>query len=135
MPVAIPPTITDESAPFWAAAREGRFLVERCTACGRHVFPMCGVCCDCGSRDLEMFDVTGAGEVYSLTVNHQQWMPGMERPFGIALVSFPDAPGVRLIGWVAEEHLDAIGIGVPVTLEFATTAGGDPIPTFRPGHA
>ena len=36
-----------ESKPFWEAAKEGRFLIKRCTACGEaHWYPriMCPYC-------------------------------------------------------------------------------------------
>ena len=34
------PTIEAETRPFWDAVKEGRFLIRRCTACGRaHHYP------------------------------------------------------------------------------------------------
>ena len=34
------PAVTVESQPFWDAAAEGRFLIKRCTACGKaHWYP------------------------------------------------------------------------------------------------
>lgn len=93
---------------------------------------MCGVCRSCGSRELHLEEVTGPAVVYSVTINHQPWMPGMERPFGIVLAEFPEVPSVRLLGWVAEQHLDRVAIGDTLALEFRTTAGGEPIPVFRP---
>ena len=28
------PTVTDDSAPFWEAARDGRLVAQRCAGCG-----------------------------------------------------------------------------------------------------
>ncbi len=36
-----------ETAPFWEAARQGKFMIKRCTACGEpHYFPrsICPFC-------------------------------------------------------------------------------------------
>ena len=39
--------------------------------------------------------VPGRGSIYSLTVNYQRWLPGLEVPNAIVLVEFPEHPGVR----------------------------------------
>lgn len=129
-PAGIPPRITPENRRFYAAAGEGRLVVERCTACCQLLFPPRGVCRACGSRAVEDHEVTGPGIVYSCTVNHQPWMPGMEVPYGLALVEFPSSPGVRLLGWVDGAEVDELKVGAPVTLRFVPGPGGTPVPAF-----
>lgn len=97
-PPGIPPSVTEETEVFWAAAAEGRLLVERCTDCAAESFPPYGVCRTCRSRSTEPVEVTGPGRVYSLTVNHQRWLPGLEVPYALVLVEFDDHPGVRVFG-------------------------------------
>ena len=96
--VGIPPAITEETAPFWTAAADGRLLVEHCDACGADSFPPRGMCRTCRSRDVGWVEVTGPGTVYSYTVNHQRWLPDLEVPYAIVLVEFADHPGVRVVG-------------------------------------
>ena len=96
--VGIPPAVTDETAGFWAAAAEGRLEVERCTDCGAESFPPRGICPACRGRSLEPHQIVGPGRVYSLTVNHQRWLPDLEVPYAIVLVEFDDHPGVRVVG-------------------------------------
>ena len=43
------PAVNVESKPFWDAAAEGRFLIKRCTACGKaHWYPR-AICPFCAS--------------------------------------------------------------------------------------
>jgi uncharacterized OB-fold protein len=128
--VGIPPAVTEETAPFWQAAEEGRLLVERCTACGAESFPPRGVCRACRSRSTAPVEVTGSGEVYSLTVNHQRWLPGLEVPYAVVLVEFPGHPGVRVVGRLRGCPPDEAAIGMAVEVGFEPGPGGFAIPSF-----
>jgi uncharacterized protein len=128
--VGVPPAVTEETAPFWQAAGEGRLLVERCTACDAESFPPRGICRTCRSRATTMVEVTGRGEVYSLTVNHQRWLPDLEVPYAIVLVEFPDHPGVRVAGRLRGCPPEDAAIGMPVDVGFEPGPGGFAIPSF-----
>jgi len=126
----IPPASTEETAPFWAAAAEGRLVVERCTACGAESHPPRGMCRSCRCRDLAWVEVTGEGVVYSYTVNHQRWLPDLEVPYAVVLVEFPDHPGVRITGRLRGVEPDAVHIGMRVAVGFEPGPGGVAIPSF-----
>lgn len=126
----IPPAVTEETAPFWAAARAGRLVVERCTACGAESFPLYGICRQCRSRAVEVVDVTGPGRIYSYTINHQRWLPDMEVPFAIVLVEFPDHPGVRVVGRLRGIEPQDVAIGMEVAVGFEEGPGGFSVPSF-----
>jgi uncharacterized OB-fold protein len=128
--VGIPPAVTEETAKFWDAARDGRLLVERCTACGAESFPPRGICRVCRSRATTMVEVTGRGRVYSYTVNYQRWMPDLEVPYAIALVEFPDHPGVRVAGRVRGRDPEAVTIDMDVDVGFEPGPAGYMIPSF-----
>ncbi|WP_084692147.1 Zn-ribbon domain-containing OB-fold protein [Parafrankia elaeagni] len=128
--VGIPPAVTDESAAYWAAAAEGRLLVEHCGACGAESFPPYGICRSCRGRATAPVEVTGRGVVYSLTVNHQRWMPGLEVPYALVLVEFPDHPGVRVFGRLRGCEPEEAAIGMAVDVGFEPGPGGCAIPSF-----
>jgi uncharacterized OB-fold protein len=128
--VGIPPAVSEESEPFWAAAREGRLLVQRCTACGAQSFPPRGICRSCRSRDTEPVEVIGPGVVYSFTVNYQRWLPDLDVPYAIVLVEFPDHPGVRIPGRLRGCAPEDTAIGMIVQVGFEPGPGGHAVPSF-----
>lgn len=128
--VGIPPGVTEETEAFWAAAQEGRLVVQRCSACGAESFPPRGICRSCHSRDVAPAEITDRGEVYSYTVNYQRWLPDLEVPYPIVLVEFPGRPGVRVTGRLRGCAPDDITIGMPVEVGFEPGPGGYAIPSF-----
>jgi uncharacterized protein len=126
----IPPAVTEETKAFWDAAAEGRLLVEKCAACGAETFPPRGACRGCRGRDMVPSQITGTGVVYSLTVNHQRWLPGLDVPFAIVLVEFPGHPGVRVTGRLRGCAPDAAFIGMTVEVGFEPGPGGFRVPSF-----
>ncbi|WP_436789809.1 Zn-ribbon domain-containing OB-fold protein [Yinghuangia sp. YIM S10712] len=128
--VGIPPVVTEESEAFWAAAAEGRLLVERCADCGAESFPHYGICRMCRGRHIEYAEVTGPGRVYSLTVNHQRWLPGLEVPYALVLAEFPDHPGVRVLGRLRGCAPEEASIGMRVDVGFEPGPGGFAVPSF-----
>jgi uncharacterized OB-fold protein len=126
----IPPAVTEETEAFWAAARDGRLLVERCTACGADSFPPRGICRACRGREPAAVEVTGPGRVYSFTVNHQRWLPGLEVPFAIVLVEFDAHPGVRVAGRLRGCAPESVHIDQPVAVGFEPGPAGFAIPSF-----
>jgi hypothetical protein len=128
--VGIPPAVTEETAAFWAAAAEGRLVVERCAACGAAMFPPRGMCRMCRGREMLAAEVTGPGRVYSYTVNYQRWLPGLEVPYAIVLVEFDEFPGVRVTGRLRGCPPEAAAIGMTVEVGFEPGPGGFAIPSF-----
>lgn len=125
--VRIEPTITPETRPFWDAAARGVFLVEQCAECGNTTFPPRGICRECGTLDPEWIEAPTDGVLYSFTVNHQEWLPGVG-VYGIGLAEFPATPGVRLLARLsAEFDLETVAVGDPVRLVFASAASGPPL--------
>jgi uncharacterized OB-fold protein len=126
----IPPAVTEETAPFWAAAREGRLVVERCASCGAESFPPRGMCRSCRGRVLGLAEVSEPGVIYSLTVNYQRWLPGLEVPYAVVLVEFPGRPGVRVAGRLRGCPPERAFIGMAVEVGFEPGPGGFAIPSF-----
>jgi len=130
MTIGIPPAVTEETAPFWAAADEGRLLVEHCTKCGADGFPPRGICRACRCRETSWAEVAGPGTVYSYTVNHQRWLPHLEVPYAVVLVEFADHPGVRVPGRLRGCAPDEAAVGMAVEVGFEPGPGGFAVPSF-----
>jgi uncharacterized OB-fold protein len=126
----IPPAVTEETHAFWDAAAEGRLVVERCAGCGTESFPPRGACRACRGRQMAPSQVTGGGVVYSLTVNHQRWLPGLAVPFCIVVVEFPLHPGVRVVGRLRGCAPEDAFIGMAVEVGFEPGPGGFAVPSF-----
>src|SRR4051794_28680740 len=86
---------TAGSAPFWAAARHGRLVVQRC-ACGAWQHPPRPFCLACGSTP-DFAPVSGRGTVYSFTVVERALVPALRPfvPYVLALIDLEE--GVRML--------------------------------------
>ena len=131
--IGIPPAVTKETEPFWAAAQEGRLVIERCSSCGAESFPPRGICRSCRVRAMVPVEITGSGRIYSFTVNYQRWLPDLEVPYAIVLVEFPEHPGVRVTGRLRGCAPDEVAIGMTVEVGFEPGPGGFAIPSFVAG--
>jgi len=128
--VGIPPAVTEETAAFWSAAKEGRLVVERCSVCGAESFPPRGMCRTCRARAMTPVEITSRGHVYSLTVNYQRWLPDLDVPYAIVLVEFPDHPGIRVVGRLRGCDPEQATIDMEVEVGFEPGPGGFAIPSF-----
>lgn len=95
-----------ESAPFWRAVHEGRFVLPSCGQCGkRHFYPR-ALCPYCRSPDVAFAPASGNGTIYAFTVNRQP--AGAEFaadvPHVIALVTLDEGPRMlsRIVGTAPE---------------------------------
>jgi uncharacterized OB-fold protein len=116
------PTPTPETEPFWGAMREGKFMIRRCTACGRsHWYPraLCPFC----FGETEWVAASGEGVIYSYSV-----MRRAPEPYAIAYVTLAEGPTMltNMVGC----DFDALCIGRKVRLAPTPTEGGPPVPTF-----
>jgi uncharacterized protein len=126
------PDITDELRPFFAAAREGRLVVERCKTCGRRRFPPRPICSECLGRESEWAPSSGRGAVVSFNVMHQVYHPGFaaEVPYAVALVELED--GGRMLSNVVDCPVEKLRIGLAVEAIFERVSDEVTLPKFRP---
>ena len=62
------PSPTPETEAFWSAAKEGKFMLRRCTACGKaHWYPR-AICPFCMSDRAEWMEASGRGKIYTFSV-------------------------------------------------------------------
>lgn len=126
------PRVTPELAPFLAAARERRLVVQRCSGCGELRFPPRELCSRCWSREAEWVPVSGRGEVFSFYWMHQVYHPGFaaEVPYAVVIVALEEGPHVlsNMVGCSREE----LRIGLPVEVTFEDASDEVTLPKFRP---
>jgi uncharacterized protein len=128
------PAMTHLTQPFWDAAKQGRFVLQRCAKCGTYNFFPKPWCIECGSRDLSWTDAKPSGTVYSFTVSRVVAMnyPGWEKelPVVMGLLDLDDGPRMyaQVIGCAPED----VSIGMRVTACFEPLGNELVIPKFRP---
>jgi uncharacterized OB-fold protein len=119
------PAINNESKPFWEAAREGRFLIKRCSACGKaHWYPRL-ICPFCSSNETVWEASPGEGAIYAFSVMYHA-----QAPFAIGYVTLDEGPAM-LTNFV-DCDLESLRIGQRVKLRLQETEGGPPVPVFAP---
>ena len=127
------PVPTPETRPFWEAARRHELSLQRCRACGRHVFYPRAACPHCFSADLEWHRTSGRGTLHTFTVVHrgQRGFP-LAAPYVIAIVELGE--GARLMTNLVGIDADPakIQIGMPVEVVFEDVSPEIALPRFRP---
>lgn len=122
---------------FFAGAREGRLMIQRCAACGTHQFALPGRdaavcrCRTCGAPRPPWIAATGDGTVVSFTV--------LPPPRRSAADTLPRVAGIVELAegpWVYAA-IDAdparLVVGLAVRAGFAPGLEPDrPVPVFRP---
>src|ERR1700710_212995 len=96
------PSPTAESRAFWTGGERGELLISRCHACGHFFHPPGPACWRCRSTDVAPEAISGRAVVAAYTVNRQNWIPGFEPPYIVAMVELNDERDVRLISNVVD---------------------------------
>lgn len=124
------PLVDDDSLGFWEAAREGRLVQCRCTACSTWL-PRPMKECPCGA-ETSFEAVSGRGTVYShIAVRHPS-VPAFAAlvPYAIALVELEEGP--RVPGIVLDAAPEDVRIGAAVDVVLTSFEGAaEPAITFR----
>ena len=126
------PEVTPALAPYFAAAREGRLVVQRCAGCGALRFPPRELCSSCLSTDVRWEPVSGRGEIFSYNVMHQIYHPAFAAavPYAVVVVKLEEGP--KLTSNLVDCPLDAIRVGMPVEVVFEPISPEVTLPKFRP---
>ena len=130
------PAITTEAKPFWEAAAQQKLMIQRCRDCHAWVWTPRPSCNECGSEKIEWTQMSGKGEVYSFTVIRQvvgraaskSFEPDI--PYVIAWVDLDEGP--RLITNVIGCPVEAVKLGMKVTVQFEKASEKVWLPKFKP---
>jgi hypothetical protein len=133
------PPVGDESGPFWDATREGRLLVQWCTACDRCVFyprAFCPYCPGASGAEgtLEWREASGRATVHAAVVERRPQAAGAAfsggEPYCIALIDLEE--GVRMMTNIVGCPPDDVHSGMPVTVRWEPLSDGRQLALFRP---
>jgi len=93
----------------WHAAEldQGRFLIQRCADCGKHVYFPRESCPHCGSAELGWVTPSGQGTVYAVTTVRRK--PEAGGDYNVSLIDLDE--GVRLMSRVENVNPLALKIG------------------------
>lgn len=92
---------------YQAELDAGRFCVQRCPQCQRHVFGPRELCPACGASPLRWVKASGLGTVYSASTVHRKAEAGGS--YNVALIDLDE--GVRMVGRVEGVAPDGVHIG------------------------
>jgi hypothetical protein len=112
---------------YHEALKSGKFQIQRCGACSRHVFFPRVVCSHCGSPELSWIAPSGKGTVYSTTVMRRKADAGGD--LNLALIDLEE--GVRMMSRVEGVAPGQVRIGMAVQARIVD-AKEQPLVVFFP---
>lgn len=112
---------------YQAELDAGRFCLQQCLQCARHVFTPRELCPHCGAGTLRWVRASGAGTVYSVSTIARQRDEGGN--YNVALIDLDE--GVRMMGRVEGIAPEDVRIGQRVQGHVAQQQGHGLV-LFRP---
>ena len=108
------PVMTEISAPFWKALKDGSIQLQQCNACHAWTFYPRRHCAHCLAHDLTWKEVSGRGTLYTFTVARIPTLPEFAGPDAQVLAVVELEQGVRINTTLVGLAPEAIKIGMPV---------------------
>ena len=106
-------------ARYQAALNEGRFIIQRCNDCSKHVFYPRMVCPHCGGASLAWVEPKGTGVVYSTTTVRRK--PEAGGDYDVSLIDLDE--GVRMMSRVEGIAPTEVKIGMRVRAKVIDNKG------------
>ena len=136
-PFRVLPQLTDHNREFWTAGARGELRFWRCGDCGFYIHPPQPICPIDHSKNLKVEAVSGRATLTTYSVNYQNWMPGPELPYIVAIIEIVEQPSLRLTTNLVNCAPEAARIGMPVRVTFEhhpDPAGDVYLPLFEPAE-
>ncbi len=97
---------------------QGKFCIQRCDDCGRHVFYPRLICPGCGSAQLGWVETSGEATVYSTSVVRQR--PDRGGDYNIVIVELAEGP--KMLSRVEGLPPTEVAIGMAVRARIVSEA-------------
>lgn len=130
-PERILPALDKDTLAYWTGGKDGHLLIYRCRDCATFVHPPVPFCPACEGENVGPEAVSGRGRIASFTVNHKQWVPGLQVPYVLALVALDEQKDVRLVTNITHCNPDEVQMDMSVEVWFEP-AEDLWVPLFRP---
>ena len=124
------PTPTPETKPYWDGAKAGKLMLQRCNQCGPYFYPR-PFCPNCFSWDVEWFEASGRGKIYSYVISHRKLQHMKELPYIIAIIELEEGPRLmsNIIG--VDPDPDRIQCDMLVQVDYVKVTDDVTLPKFR----
>jgi uncharacterized OB-fold protein len=123
------PRLDAVNKPFWAAAKENKFLLQHCPSCGDTRFPPGPVCPKCLAGEQTWVEASGKGTLESWVDMHRAYWDGYkdDLPYRVCLVRLEEGPVVvsSLV-----DKTDNLRMGAPVTVVYEAVTDEVTLPKF-----
>jgi uncharacterized OB-fold protein len=106
-------------ATFRKALAEGRFTIQQCDKCRKHVFYPRTLCNHCGSPSLTWKPAAGMGTVYSTSIERYRAEQGGDK--NIAVVELDEGP--RMLTRITDIAPAEVKIGMRVSAHIGEDSG------------
>lgn len=128
---SVPPLIVTQDNAFWfEGAKQGRLLIQRCTACGTLRQPPGPACPACRSFDWDTLESSRRATLHSYTVVDRPQDTAFTYPLAIGLADLEE--GTRLVADIADADPADLQIGMPLEVVFTEHTHGALLPQLRP---
>jgi uncharacterized OB-fold protein len=123
------PRLDTLNKPFWAATKDGKFMLQFCKDCGDTRFPPGPVCPICLSSNQDWKAASGRGTLESWVDFHRAYWDGFkgELPYRVCLVRLEEGPVVvsNLV-----DKTDNLRMGQPVQAVYEKVTDEVTLPKF-----
>jgi uncharacterized protein len=116
MATRLAPSVSPDTEFFWAALKDHKLLIQRCTDCQTLRVPPRPMCGNCQSLNWDSVESTGRGTVYSYVMPQYPPLPFFEYPYVVALIELDE--GVRIVSNLCHIAPESIVTGMPVEVFF-----------------
>jgi uncharacterized OB-fold protein len=128
-PVPVP---SEDSRPFWSAAKNHALCLQQCPACRAVRFPPAPVCPECTALAGEWTNLKGRGKIFSFVIFHRAFHKAFEGdvPYAVAVVELDEGP--RLISNIIGIAPDQIRCDMSVEVVFDDITPDCTLVKFKP---
>lgn len=130
LPPHLAPARTGVWRAWWEGAARGELRLPRCRTCASYQWPPRRHCATCESTAIDWVAASGRGIVHTFTVvrqAHEPWFSARV-PYVVAMIELAEGP--RLMSNVVECAIEAVHIGMRVTVAFVDCGDGLVLPVF-----
>lgn len=124
------PEPTADTAPYWEGMKQGKLLLQCCSACGKVRHYPRPVCPSCYSMQHRWTEAKGTGTVHTWTISHHAFHPGFKAELPYILVTVDLAEGVRMQAQLRGTDVGKLKIGLPVKIAYEAATKDLVLPVF-----